>query len=113
MLRHCTLLSLSCALLVTFTAREPTLALEGSKVFTAHPHIVVVNIGGRKGTRLYRPDDSEPYDDMVEGEDKTTATHQPTVEERLEECMASWDDKTHITKTSWRLICERQIKDNE
>ena len=48
-----------------------------------------------------------------EGQEKAAATHEPTAEERLEECMASWDDKTHITKSSWRQICQRQIKDNE
>jgi len=76
-------------------------------------HLPVIEADGRRGTRLYRPDDSESYDPPVEGEEKPTATNEPTAEDRLEECMASWDEKTHITKSSWRLICQRQIKDNE
>ena len=58
---------------------------------------------------LYRMRRSQPNISAIARYEKASATHQPTVEE----CMASWDDKTHITKTSWRLICERQIKDNE
>ena len=51
--------------------------------------------------------------DLTEAEEKAAAAHEPTVEEKLDECMASWDEKTHITKSSWRLICQRQIKDSE
>ena len=31
----------------------------------------------------------------------------------LEGCMAIWDRDTHITKSEWRKICQRQIKDRE
>ncbi len=27
--------------------------------------------------------------------------------------MAIWDRDTHITKSEWRKICQRQIKDRE
>jgi hypothetical protein len=106
---------ISCALFATFAVRGPTLALEGSKSFAAAANGLVVKTEGRKGTRLYRPDDTEDYDALTEAQEKgaATATHEQTPEERLEECMRSWDDKTHITKSSRRLICQRQIKDDE
>lgn len=101
------------ALLVVAGSNERVRAWQASELFAAGPNPLIVKTEGRKGTRLYRPDVSEDYDALVEGEEKAAATHEPTAEERLEECMASWDDKTHITKSSWRLICQRQIKDNE
>jgi len=113
MLASRTFLRPLCALPLVLAARDPALALDASKVFATGFHPLVIKTDGRRGTRLYRPDDSESYDPLVEGEEKATATHEPTPEERLEECMASWDEKTHITKSSWRLICQRQIKYNE
>ena len=104
---------ISCALLVILTPRERVLALEGSEAFALHSRAPIVNIEGRKGTRLYRPDDTEDFDALVETQNKATAEHQPTGEERLDQCMASWDAQTHITKSGWRLICQRQIKDSE
>ena len=101
------------ALLLVGAAQEPTVALQDLKVFTVGPNgrSFVVKTEGRKGTRLYDVPDEEA--DLTEAEEKAAATHEPTAEDRLEECMASWDEKTHITKSSWRLICQRQIKDNE
>ena len=29
----------------------------------------------------------------------------------MPECMAAWDDKTHITKVRWREICARTLND--
>ena len=103
------------ALLLVVAAQEPTVAMQGSKVFTVGPNgrSFVVKTEARKGTRLYRPDDSEGYDPLAEAEEKATATHEPTTEDRIDQCMASWDAETHITKSSWRLICQRQIIYNE
>ena len=108
-----TFLWLLCALPLVLAARDPAFALDACKVFATGFHPLVIKTDGRRGTRLYRPGDTESDDPLVEGEEKTTATHEPTTEERLEECMASWDEKTHITRSGWRLICQRQIKDNE
>ena len=113
MLASRTFLRPLCALPLVLAARDPAFSLDASKVFATGFHPVVIKTDGRRGTRLCRPDDSESYDPLVEGEEKATATHEPTPEERLEECMASWNEKTHITKSSWRLICQRQIKYNE
>jgi hypothetical protein len=63
-----------------------------------------VQLVARKGTRNYVP-----------GEDHALAvpSNEPKRPERnsLEECMAIWDAGTHITKTKWREICKRQIKE--
>jgi hypothetical protein len=63
-----------------------------------------VKTEGRKGTRAYAPDESEDYKALVEGQEKATATHDATPQEKLERCMASWDSGTHITKPNWRKI---------
>ena len=108
-----TRLWLFCALPLLIAARDPAFALDASKVLATTFHPLAIKTEGRKGTRLYRPDESADYDALVEGEEKVTGTHEPTVEERLDQCMASWDAETHITKNSWRQICEREIKNNE
>ncbi len=102
-------------LVVVAASNEPALAWRASKLFVTDSHPLIVKIEGRKGTRLYRPDETEDYDALTDAQEKAAAaaTHEPTPEERLDECMASWDEKTHITKSSWRLICQRQIKENE
>ena len=102
-----------CALPLVLAAHDPAFALDASKVFATGFHPLVIKTEGRKGTRLYRPDVPDEEGDLTEAEEKAAAAHEPTVEERLDQCMASWDEKTHITKSSWRLICQRQIKDNE
>jgi len=103
----------SALLLVVAVSNEPARGWQASKIFATGPNPLMVKTEGRKGTRLYRPDVPDEEGDLTEGEEKAAAAHEPTVEERLDQCMASWDEKTHITKSSWRLICQRQIKDNE
>ena len=66
---------------------------------------LVVETEGRKGTRVYTPDESE----VVEGQEKATAAHDAASQEK--QCMASWDSRTHITKPNWRKICERKLSD--
>jgi hypothetical protein len=62
------------ALLLVVAAQEPTVAMRGSKVLTVGPNgrSFVVKTEARKGTRLYRPDDSEGYDPLAEAEEKAT-----------------------------------------
>ena len=66
----------------------------------------IVRRVARKGTRNY-PDD---------GEALTVPTTTPTGDaaadhDALKECMDIWDAATHITKSKWREICARQIKE--
>ena len=37
---------------------------------------------------------------------------EPTVEQRLEDCMAAWDRKTHMTKQQWRRTCKNLLEEN-
>jgi len=101
------------ALLVVATSNEPALAWQASVLFATGPNPLIVKIEGRKGTRLYRPDASVDNGALVEGEEKATGNRDATSQDKLEQCMASWDSGTHITKSSWRLICQRELKDNE
>ena len=103
---------LFCAALLAFAAGDRPLAQGGPTVVTAiGSNHLVVKTGGRKGTRVYAPDESADYKELVEGQEKATATHDATSQEKLDQCMASWDSGTHITKPNWRKICERQLSD--
>jgi hypothetical protein len=64
----------------------------------------VVQPVARKGTRNFVPGDADAL--TVPSETRTDAAGDP-----LEACMATWDAGTHITKSKWREICERQIKE--
>ena len=105
------LFCLFCVALVAFAAGDRAVALEGSTITAIGLNHLVVKTEGRKGTRVYTPDESADYKDLVEGQEKATATHDAKSEEKLERCMASWDSGTHITKPNWRKICERQLSD--
>jgi hypothetical protein len=97
---------LSCAGLFLATGCRPAPAWLDETVLAAPKHLIV-SVEGRKGTRLYRPDD-----DAVPMTEENEATEE-TPKQRIEACVASWDAQTHIPKTDWRKICEREIKSNE
>ena len=70
-----------------------------------------LHLAARKGTRNYRSDDA-----AATGSPSTTTTPPPpdkpeaSVDTRtLEGCMATWDKGTHISKSRWREICQRNI----
>ena len=100
---------LFCAALLASAAGDRAVALEMSAVTAVGPDHLVLKTEGRKGTRVYTPDGSADYKALVEGQEKVTATHDASSQEKLERCMASWDSATHITKPNWRKICERQL----
>ena len=62
----------------------------------------------RKGTRNYRPDGSAPA--TTDGGSQTSTISK---NEKLDQCMATWDEGTHITKSKWREICLRQLDARE
>ena len=101
----------SALLVVLATSNEPAHAWRASKLSATGPNPLIVKIEGRKGTRIYTPDEAEDYAAVVEAQEKAAATHEQTAKEKLDQCMASWDTKTHITKANWRKICERQLSD--
>ena len=100
---------LFCAALLAFAAGDRAVALEMSAA--VGPNHLVLKTEGRKGTRVYTPDKSADYKELVEGQEKAAATHDASSQDKLEQCMASWDTATHITKPNWRKICERQLSD--
>jgi hypothetical protein len=62
----------------------------------------------RKGTRYYRPDGSAPATADTGSQASTISKN-----EKLDQCMATWDEGTHITKSKWREICLRQLDARE
>jgi hypothetical protein len=81
----------------------PSLALTLSKPGAiAQP--TLLHIAARKGTRNYVPG---------------TATALPAAEpskpeadaKALTDCIAIWDKGTHISKSKWKAICKRQLKE--
>jgi hypothetical protein len=62
----------------------------------------------RKGTRLYGSDGTAPALPAVPD---TPQAQSPGPSDALEQCMSTWDAGTHITKSKWREICQRQLRD--
>jgi hypothetical protein len=62
----------------------------------------------RKGTRNYRADGTTAPDTTT-----TTTTSAASRNEKLSQCMDTWDKGTHITKSKWREICLRQLDARE
>jgi hypothetical protein len=61
----------------------------------------------RKGTRNYRADGTTATDTSP------TTTTAVSRDEKLAQCMDTWDKGTHITKSKWREICLRQLDARE
>ena len=68
-----------------------------------------MRIAARKGTRNYRPDSAPPLAPVNTGSQSQDATSNNT--QTLEECMATWDQDTHMTKNAWRETCQRLMKE--
>ena len=64
----------------------------------------------RKGTRNYAPDSADAP--LPPTPDAPVATTKDNAE-RLKDCMATWDAGTHITKSNWKEICKRQLKESD
>ena len=96
------------AVAVYFTGAQAAPAAQSAGLIATNSSPLVVKIEARKGIRLYGPD--VPDEGAMRGE---SLPSEQTAKEKIDQCMASWDTKTHITKSSWREICEREIKNNE
>ncbi len=59
----------------------------------------------RKGTRVYDADTEVSHDASRAGSDATSEA------KALADCIAIWDQGTHITPGKWREICQRQLKE--
>lgn len=83
----------------------PSLALPLSKPgITSEP--VLLRVEGRKGTRNYVPGAATALPDV-----STTPPSPQSDAKALADCIAIWDRGTHISKSKWKEICKRQIKD--
>jgi hypothetical protein len=98
----------SLLLAILCTAQVGHAALAGPHVSQTRPDASpVIEVQARKGTRLYTPDGAvptAPYTSQGQAQDGEAA---------LEQCMNTWDAGTHITKSKWREICQRQLKDRD
>jgi hypothetical protein len=84
-------------------------ALAGSPIAEAPPGAdPIVEPAARKGTRAYTPDGTETA--VPAATPQVTA---PAGTDALAQCMDTWDAGTHITKSKWREICIRQLKDRD
>lgn len=83
----------------------PSFALPGGEP-VAKSRPALWQPAARKGTRNYVPDTAP-----AATPDTAPATDPAAHAKALEDCIAIWDAKTHITKSKWREICERQIKE--
>jgi hypothetical protein len=112
-----TLVFVASAAVALPAAAVPMLHYEGptSALRSATPGL---HLAARKGTRNFRPDDAGAAETPA-----TTTTPQPSTDKpeakaeaavdsrTLEGCMATWDKGTHISKSRWREICQRNAND--
>ena len=103
----------------TAAAAVPAVAVAApyseAAMFAARPGMPAIHLAARKGTRNFRADDAG-----TPAAPSTTTTPPPAdkLEDKpeaggdsgsLEACMATWDKGTHISKSRWREICQRNL----
>ncbi len=90
-------------------------ALAGSPIVEAPPGATpIVEPAARKGTRAYTPDGTEAAVPALPAMPAVPPpTKAPAGNDALDQCMGTWDAGTHITKSKWREICVRQLKDRD
>jgi len=70
------------------------------------------DVAARKGTRNYRQGDSATTTTTPSTTDiNPSAGTSPA--EKIAQCMETWDTGTHISKSKWREICQRQLRAGE
>lgn len=97
------------------TAALPAVAVPAphreAAMSAARSGLPAVHLAARKGTRNFRTDDAD-----APGAPSTSTA--PALPDKpadaadthtLESCMATWDKGTHISKSRWREICQRNI----
>jgi hypothetical protein len=82
----------------------PSFALPGSEP-PAASKLALVQLVARKGTRIYDAATETPHDTTSDQADQATEA------QALADCIAIWDEGTHITKSKWGEICQRQLKE--
>ena len=102
----------ACTLLVFATPSEPATAQGTAALSTIIAKLgsPVVMVTGRKGTRNNEPDDIGAAT-LAQHDASLSAVTPEARQQKLEECIESWDGKTYITKDDWRKICVRELDD--
>lgn len=91
-------------------------AAQGGHVALAAPYVSQTGPGAfqifesvaRKGTRSYMLDGAAPTAPADSSQEQD-----PGSSDALDQCMATWDAGTHISKSKWREICKRQLNDRD
>ena len=69
------------------------------------------DIAARRGTRNYRPEgDSATTTPTTTPSAKEVNPSATSTADKLAQCMETWDTGTHISKSKWREICQRQLR---
>jgi len=99
----------SLLLVILCTAQVGHAALAGPYVSLTRPDASpMLESVARKGTRAYTPDDATTAVPADAPQAETSNS-----DAALEQCMNTWDAGTHISKSKWREICQRQLKDRD
>jgi hypothetical protein len=98
-----------CCAIAQGAAAGPSLAPAPSEPVAA-PGSGVVWLAARKGTRNYVPGEESGTEQALQ-ETSPAQSDQASEEKALEDCIAIWDTGTHISKSKWREVCRRQIKE--
>ncbi|CAN1722997.1 exported protein of unknown function [Hyphomicrobium sp. 1Nfss2.1] len=90
---------------VTSTSPSPitTPSLTDPLLNSPSANPLLTDPGSRKGTRNYKAG-AEAV--IPETESKGLSN-----KEKIAQCMDTWDTGTHITKSKWREICQRQLNE--
>jgi hypothetical protein len=96
-------------ILVCCTAPVGHAACAGFFVAETEPDALqILEPVARKGTRSYMSDSAAtaaPADAQQAPAAVST--------DALDQCMATWDASTHISKSNWKDICKRQLKESD
>ena len=101
-----------CALPLGAAANAGTWAAMTMSDATPNDTGVTQDIAARKGTRNFRSDGGSATTTTPSTTDiNPSAGTSPA--EKIRQCMETWDTGTHISKSKWREICQRQLRAGE
>ena len=62
-------------------------------------------------SRIWRASDPCGCARAVESSERSGTASLGAMGRDMPECMAAWDNRTHITKSRWKEICKRSLAD--
>ena len=63
------------------------------------------------GNRRSSPGDTDKATETPDNVTTGSVYVEPTVEQRMADCMAIWEPATHMTKQQWRRTCKMSLKE--